>query len=124
LILRVVLRFTREAVVSGHHANTLTTICSEFNRVSIFSERPELTKKGMKGAIYEIIIDEQIDNLQKRTMMSVAKTVKKLINSEDLEEGFIEVHDCYEVVDLVKVNTRAKSIYVCNTTTHATETSK
>ena len=56
---------------------------------------------GMKGAVYVELIDLRLPNQQKRTVNAFAKELKKLINPEDLDEGFIEIHEVSDVVELI-----------------------
>jgi hypothetical protein len=111
LLVRVVLRFSREAVVAGRH----TKLCNKlmmFNRICsnalkvrvclIDSEIPHLTAKKMTGAAYIFIIDTHIPNVQKRTIKKFVDGIKELIDPNDLDEGFIEVNECSSVEELTE----------------------
>lgn len=115
LICRVVLRFNREAVLAGRNAKTLNKIEKAYTQWSpqlrntrvnfavLEAETPHLTTKSTTGAVYVLIIDKHLPNAQKRTIDHFVKGIRELIDGDDLDEGFIEVNEVSDVVDLLNL---------------------
>lgn len=105
-LFRIVIRFSREAVVAQRHVPVLKYL--EKLGGDIGWEVPELKPRSMKGGVAFIIVDKELPNLQKRTMLKVAKeykrTIKELTGDEDIEEGFIQIFredDAVELIDYI-----------------------
>lgn len=110
VLFRVVLGFTRDAIIKQRHIPVLEKF-KDIHGSSITFETPELTQRSMKGGVATIIIDKQFPNQQKKTLIKFAKELKKLIDSEDLDEGFIEIHEVEDVVELI--NWEYAKVAVC-----------
>lgn len=110
VLFRVVLGFTRDAIIKQRHIPVLEKF-KDIHGSSITFETPELTQRSMKGGVATIIIDKQFPNQQKKTLTKFAKDLKKMVNPDDLDEGFIEIHEVEEVVELI--NWEYAKVAVC-----------
>lgn len=100
VIYRIVLQFTREAIVAERHLPVLEKF-KDIHSASITFETPELRPRSMKGAVATIIIDRLLPNQKKRTIRAFADGFKKIINADDLDEGFIEIFEPTDMVELL-----------------------
>lgn len=124
LIVRVVLRFNRKAVESMRFLGTLDSLqalrLGKYTKVVMIDrEVPEfITKNGktrMRGAIFSLIIDERLNDMQQRTINRVMKQIAKEIHSEDIDEGFIEaLEPSNNFIDLVE-EAEKRVAYTCKT---------
>lgn len=98
-VYRVVLRFTKEAIVSGTYTKPMQEIKKKFgfNNINVDFQNDN----NRFPAIAIMLIDVKMPNSQKRTVTKTAKEIKSLIDSEMLEEGFIEIHEVSDVVQLI-----------------------
>lgn len=100
VLYRIVVRFTREAVIAQRHVPILEKF-KDTHSAYINWETPELTKRSMKGGVATIIVDRQLPNQQKRTVKAFAEGFGKEFNPDDLDEGFIEIHEVSDVLELI-----------------------
>lgn len=98
-VYRVALRFTKEAIVSGIYTNPMQEIKKKFgfNNINVDFQNDN----NRFPAIAIMLIDVKMPNSQKRTVTKTAKEIKSLIDSDMLEEGFIEIHEVSDVVQLI-----------------------
>lgn len=103
-LFRVVLHFTKKAINENQNQET----CNKFR--TKFRSQTNINSPHGHGT-YTIIIDTEVPNMQKKTTDKIAKTIKELINPENLEEGFIEIHEVSNIIDLKP----EKGVKVCKT---------
>lgn len=85
---------------------------SLFTGASLFSDAKWLLKSKTRfGVAY--ILDIKLPNMQKKTMLKTAKEIQKLINVEDMDEGFIEIYEISDVMDLIKLGREFKESASC-----------
>lgn len=107
VLFRVVLRFSKDAVKRDEHLKTLINLPKWFSvrgmpAFSRFDDTFKITWLGTKyHTVVTLVIDAKLPNVQKKTIQGVVNTIKGLINGDDLEEGFIEVHECSDIIDLL-----------------------
>lgn len=100
VIYRIVLQFSREAIIAQRHLPVLEKFRYTHSGTVNF-ETPELTKRGMKGGVATIIIDRLLPDQKKRTINAFADAFKNEVNADDLDEGFIEIHEPTDMVELL-----------------------
>lgn len=100
VIYRIVLRFTKEAWEkrAGDLLRKLQT---------------DGYVRFEKGNVAVILIDKQLPNQQKRTVKAIAEAYRKMINAEDLDEGFIEIHEANDVLELIDWEIYQKDVLTC-----------
>ena len=92
VLFRVVLRFSKDAVKRDEHLKALINLPKRFSVA--FSRLDDVS-------VVALVIDAKLPNMQKKTIQGVVNTIKVLIKGDDLEEGFIEVHECSDIIDLL-----------------------
>lgn len=100
VIYRVVLQFSREAIIAQRHLSVLEKF-KDTHSAYINFETPELKPRSMKGGVATIIIDRLLPDQKKRTIQAFADGFKKEINADDLDEGFIEIHSLEDRIELI-----------------------
>lgn len=104
VVYRIVLRFTKEAVIAGRQFKLLTSFVDKGGLINWTMPKFTKGKNGrtyMSDAVATILMDVQLPNQQKRTVKAFAESYKKLINADDIDEGFIEIHEVSDVVELI-----------------------
>lgn len=103
LIVRVAMRFNKEAVVAGRHVVTLDKLVELLGKrhINVDWETPEMTPRSMKGGIANIVIDVIVPDMKKKTVKATVNSVIKLIDGNDLDEGFVEVYESSDIIDLL-----------------------
>lgn len=99
LLVRIAMRFTKEAISAGRHTTPISAMVQKYGKRNVHVDFEN--ENNRFPAIVTMIVDVQVPNSQKRTTRKVVKEIKSLIDGKDLEEGFIETHEASEVFDLL-----------------------
>lgn len=110
LLLRIAMRFTKEAIKGERYLKPVNAFVEKYGKRNVHVDYEN--ERNRFPAIVTMIVDIQLDDSQKRTVHRVVKEAKKLIDGDLLEEGFIEVTDVAEVVDLLPMEKDMKACKV------------
>lgn len=115
VLYRVVLRFSREAVLAMRHTKTLEKLAdvNSYRRCGITpatrvdvalvsQEVPLLSPRSMKGAVYIFIVDKHMPDATRRSVKRFGKHIAGLIDCDDLDEGFIEINEYSDTIQLAE----------------------
>lgn len=103
VLFRLVMRFSPEVIKSNQYVAVVERINDLFGRNNVHVDFQN--ERNRYPAIAIVTVDVKMPNQQKRAVLKVAKTIKAVVlrnlMEDGLEEGFIEVHEVSDVVELI-----------------------